>query len=664
MAKNKKAENRKTAASEKVNIEIPFEPNKNQTYIIYFSIAAISVLLAAVYLISANSVNGYNGFPLDDPWIHLTFAKNLAEYGSFSYFKNEMSTAGSTSPIYTMVLAVGFLITKNEMILSYTLGIIFFVLSGIWFYRLSSFEFARENIFAICATGIFIIDKWMNFIADSGMETTMFIFLLLITIYSYKKRQAVATAVFAGLIIWTRPDGTAFLGALVLDYLWCVYLSKKDKGIKLFTKQEIMKMSGIFGVIVLAYFGLNLKLSGSILPNTFNAKLTYYAPEFRSRSAFLENEVWNYFTDNFFVKDAPKGSYILLMLGFFISVLKLIKDLFVKKYNPNFVYVVFAFALVFIYWFKMPYAHRFGRYLMPIIPFLILVSLGGFRELAKVTASYLKSKEIANALNIILILGVVALSIPDYLTNKTSFAAECKYINDRQVVAAKWIRDNTKETDIIGTHDVGAIAFYSQRKIVDVAGLVTPELINKLHDKDYVVYMREYLKKNNVAYLAFLREWYRVVNQTPLFMSPENTAQEVMEVFKFNPDSTHILSKEVNSGVLYVGDLLNQKGMQNQALNALSQMIKMDNKSSLTYYLMAIVYGSANDAKNYEANLLKAIELYPDFKEVLSALGNYYKSMNNKAEAKKYLERYVALRPTDIKAIEMLKSVSDTTSTK
>lgn len=654
MAKNKKAENKKTAA-EKVNIEIPFEPNKNQTYIIYFSIAALSVLLAVVYLISANSVNGYNGFPLDDPWIHLTFAKNLAEYGSFSYFKNEMSTAGSTSPIYTMILAVGFLITKNEMVLSYVLGIIFFVLAGIWFYRLSSFEFLRENIFALACTAIFVIDKWMNFIADSGMETTMFIFLLLITAYSYKKRQSVATAVFAGLLIWTRPDATAFLGALVLDYLWCVYLAKKDKSIVLFTKSELIKMGGIFAVIVLAYFGMNLKLSGSILPNTYNAKLTYYSPEFRSRSAFLQGEVWDYFTS---------GAYGVIMFGFIISTLKFVFDTAKKKYNPNFLYIVFAFALVFIYWFKLPYAHRFGRYLMPIIPFMVIVSMGGFRELARLTASYFKSKQLANGLNFILILLVLVLSVPNYLDNKTAYATECKYINDRQVVAAKWIRDNTKETDIIGTHDVGAIAFYSQRKIVDVAGLVTPELINKLHDKNYVEYMREYLKKNNVAYLAFLREWYRVVNQTPLFISPEGAPQEIMEVFKFNPDSTHILSKEVNSGVDYVGQFINQKGMQNQALNVLNQMLAMDNKSSLTYYLMSIVYGSANDAKNYEKSLLKAVELYPDFKEALIGLGNYYKSLNDKPNAKKYLEKYVILKPADTKAIEMLKSVSDTTNVK
>ena len=41
-------------------------------------------IAAAVYLIySAYKTNGFFGFPLDDPWIHLTFAKNLIEYGGF-----------------------------------------------------------------------------------------------------------------------------------------------------------------------------------------------------------------------------------------------------------------------------------------------------------------------------------------------------------------------------------------------------------------------------------------------------------------------------------------------------------------------------------------------------------------------------------------------------
>ncbi|MGV8018321.1 MAG: hypothetical protein AB2L26_09120 [Ignavibacteria bacterium] len=68
-------------------------------------------------------------------------------------------------------------------------------------------------------------------------------------------------------------------------------------------------------------------------------------------------------------------------------------DLAKKKYNPNILYVLAVFALIFVYWFKLPYAHRFGRYLMPAIPFIILASGLGFREMSIIAGKYFKSKK-------------------------------------------------------------------------------------------------------------------------------------------------------------------------------------------------------------------------------------------------------------------------------
>jgi hypothetical protein len=207
MAKKKDTSKKHTV--EKINLDFAYMPANKIILFVYVFIAILAAGLAYFYLNFAFSKNNYNGFPLDDPWIHLTFARNLIDYHSFSYFKNEIVTAGSTSPAYTIILAAGYLITKNEMILSYILGIIFFVFSAILFYKLSSFEFLKENIYALLITGIFIVDKWMNFISVSGMETTMYIFILIACANHYKRRKAVPFAVFLGLILWGRPDGDA-----------------------------------------------------------------------------------------------------------------------------------------------------------------------------------------------------------------------------------------------------------------------------------------------------------------------------------------------------------------------------------------------------------------------------------------------------------------------
>ena len=394
---------------------------------------------------------------------------------------------------------------------------------------------------------------------------------------------------------------------------------------------------------------MNLMLSGSLLPNTYNAKLTYYTPEFRSRADFLRAEVWEYFTS---------GAYGLVMVGFIFAVLLFLYDVFRKKYNNNTLYITFIFILVFIYWYMLPYAHRFGRYMMPVIPFLLLVSATGFRDFAKLLGGYFKSRNIAVGLSIFALGAVILFSIKDYNNNKENYAENCKYISDRQVAAAYWLRDNTKETDIIATHDVGAIAFYSGRKIVDVAGLVTPELITKLNDANYSIYMAEYMKNSGVTYLAFLRQWYRVANQNPVFTTADSLPPEEMDVYKFIPEKVHILPKDVNSMILYSFEMLQQKQTQ-KALQVLNQALSRDPKSSVTYYRIAYTYMMMNDKANFEKNILKALKIFPEYKEALIQAGFFYKNERKFTDSKSNLEKYISLYPNDKKAAEMLSEVKD-----
>ncbi|MCB0724905.1 MAG: tetratricopeptide repeat protein [Ignavibacteriae bacterium] len=640
---------KKQASKSIINFEIPFSPNRNQKIMIYAGIFILALVLPIIYINYAVGVNGGFGFPLDDPWIHLTFAKNLAQYRSFSYFKDQMATAGSTSPIYTFLAAIAFIFTQNEMVLSYVLGISFLVLSALAFYRLSSFEFGKENIFAIVCAAIFVLDKWMNFISVSGMETTMYIFFLVACAYFYKKRHAIPFAIFLGLILWGRPDGVAFIGALVVDYFLVRYYSKSDSALTLFNKQELIKIAVIFGGIIVLYFIMNYILSGSLLPNTYNAKLTYYSPEFRSRGDFLHFEVWDYFTN---------GAYAVIMAGFIFSVLKLLFDFTKKKYNTNFLYILFIFALVFIYWYKLPYAHRFGRYMMPIIPFFILVSTLGIRDLGRLIGSFMKSKEIGNGIVFISLAVILFMGYGNYNDNKENYAIENKYISDRQVAAAMWLKEHTKDGDVIGTHDVGAIGFYSGRKIVDVAGLVTPELINKINDNDYVTYMEDYMKQQGVTHLAFLREWYTVVNQTPLFTTGSTLPPEVMEIYAYIPDSTLIVSKEVKSMLLYAREMLAQKAPQ-QAIQVLLQAVQKEPRSSYTYFLLGYAYSMMNDPNGFESNMQKAVEYFPDYTDALLNLGNLYLSRQDYSNAKTLLERAKNTAPDNPKVLELYNKLPD-----
>ena len=238
------------------------------------------------------------------------------------------------------------------------------------------------------------------------------------------------------------------------------------------------------------------------------------------------------------------------------------------------------------------------------------------------------------------------------------YVVQSKYIYDRQVKAANWIKDNTNENDVIATHDVGAIGYYSNRKIVDVAGLVTPELIKKINDIDYVNYMSDYMSKNGVTYLAFLREWYRVANQEALFTTAGLLPPEIMEVYKFEPGKTKILSREVNSLLMKAQMLVGRKDGQ-QMIYVLNRLLALDPNCAQAYYLRGFASMYLKDNVGFEKDLLKANEIYPNYTDPLYYLGEFYKNERRFEESQIQLTKYLQLVPDNKMATDFLRVVND-----
>jgi hypothetical protein len=73
------------------------------------------------------------------------------------------------------------------------------------------------------------------------------------------------------------------------------------------------------------------------------------------------------------------------------------------------------------------------------------------------------------------------------------------------VETARWISINTAPGDLIAAHDIGAMGYFGQRRLVDLAGLVSPEVIPFLRDE---ARLAEYLDQLGVAYLVTFPGWY------------------------------------------------------------------------------------------------------------------------------------------------------------
>src|ERR1043165_7424208 len=93
-------------------------------------VIAFAALIAVLFYLISSEVIFRIGFPLDDTWIHLTYARNLAEHGEWAFRLGEHSS-GSTSPLWTFLLSIGFVLKLAPYIWTYFLGWIFLTLLGI-----------------------------------------------------------------------------------------------------------------------------------------------------------------------------------------------------------------------------------------------------------------------------------------------------------------------------------------------------------------------------------------------------------------------------------------------------------------------------------------------------------------------------------------------------
>ena len=256
-----------------------------------------------------------------------------------------------------------------------------------------------------------------------------------------------------------------------------------------------------------------------------------------------------------------------------------------------------------------------------------------------------------------ILLFLLILTFISFKTNCEYYAYHSKYIYDRHVKTAHWLRDNTNENDIIATHDIGAIGYYSKRKVIDIVGLINPELTKESYRDDYNEVVTDFFNKNGVTYTAFYREWFLTLNQNPVFYSPDDQALEAIYVNNFYKDKSKILPRKIN----YLLNDSRKDIYDKNGINMIADMnaiIKTEPDFAQAYFYKAYGYLYNRDTANYEINIEKAIELFPDFKDALMESGKISMKKGDLADAKLKFERLLVLEPGNTAAITFLNELN------
>lgn len=494
------------------------------------------------------------GLPLDDAWIHQDFARTLATTGRFT-FQPGHGAAGETSPAWVLLLLPPYLLTHGQppvgLVVGWagTVGAVVLAALGITTGVAAAVVTRRTGAGARTArvaaglAGLAAVSEWhLAWAAASGMETDLFALLAMALIVAAGRGlRAAWLGLLAAATILARPEGLVVTALVVAAAAWeathrharvgVVGRGRDHTGVWARLRQWGLSWLPPFLAALSAglipYVLLNLLAGGAILPSTVVAK----TGEFQQGGDWLPRVA--YYLAAVVGLRLLLASPVLLVLGALAGAWRLGRGL--RGAGPvgasvaddgrgervigatsgggGLPYPSAAFPLTALLglWpvvLLLAYAGHLGaeyqhnRYLIPALPPLLVLAAAG--------AAPLLAREGARLLGAAggVLTAVAMLFSAGHAVQLT--AADVQTINCTQVDAGLWLREHTPPRAVVATHDVGAIGYFSGRPLVDITGLVDPEVVPVAHDE---AALRAYLVRRHVAYLAIYSNWFPALSR-------------------------------------------------------------------------------------------------------------------------------------------------------
>ncbi len=598
-------------------------------------------LAASLYFIFATrAANGAFGFPLDDAWIHLSFGRTFATTGRFADFAGGPLTSGSTSPLFTLLETVAWFFTHREYLIGYGLGIAGFLLAVGAIFGLLRREHPAELWPATLGALALATEPKIVGIAVSGMETTTAIALLLFAAIEVRRRRWKTVGVAAGLLLWTRPDTLIFSACLALHLLYEAVVDKPADRAKV--PQALLT----FAPLAVGYLAFNWALSGTPFPNSLFAKLEYY----RFGNHRFGADLWSFLT---------AGGMTPAMILFVVSLSGTVQALARRRSAPHLYAHLFVIAFVAAYAWKLPFLYQDGRYLIPIIPFVIVAMIDGLVRIGGAARGLARDagragsigKALPLAVPIVAGLWMVGLDVARASAGQRDFADRARHIGEVQVATARWCRDHLPASAIVATHDIGALGFYSGRPIVDVVGLLDRGIHGHIGDPRATL---DFMRARGVTHLAFLTNWIEVPNENPLWRTNPGEG-EVMQVLPLT-SRTQLSSPIVMSLNLFAEQSL-VAGDPKRAFAALAQASRVEPANARTHYLAGLAFVKVGALDRAERELQISLRDFPDSSKALSALGQLAAHRGENLVAAGFLRRALAEDPLNVEALTILVDV-------
>ena len=446
-------------------------------------------------------IAGASGFPLDDSWIHLHFARNLAEGRGFVYNPGRW-VAGSTAPLWTLLLAAAAAVAGASVSTAKALGIAC-ALAAALVARRAALAWGAAPVAAMVA-GVALL--WMGpfaWGALSGMEVALAALLVAGALLFHASDRLLATALLAALAVAARPEAALLLPLLALA--------------RPLTLRRVAAFVIIPSLVMAPVVAFSYATVGAPYPATAAAKvegglLGWLGGIREPLAVTLAVRPWAFFRE---WVDWLWRTHPLLPLALGPAV-----ALAWRRHGR--VLGVVALALV-LHPLGMallaPYrgpGFQEGRYSIHLLPLAAIVLASA---LAGTAPRWRRA-----ALLVWLVLALATL-----VPAAERYAWGVQNIEAMQVRLGRWLAVNTPPGARLAVNDIGAIAWVSRREIVDLMGLVTPEILpyRRQGEEGVIRFVGEVCPD----YVVIFPTWFpRLVARTDLLEPLERVRLDRVEV--------------------------------------------------------------------------------------------------------------------------------------
>jgi hypothetical protein len=421
-------------------------------------------VLAVVWLVFSY------GYLEDDAFIHLEFARSVAEGHGFAF--NGMVTNGDTAPAWVLVLVAAHTLGLEWVEcakLACALGLVSTVLAIVYLTRELVDDETRARRLSVAAVAVTVLNPYFVHWSFSGMESVTALGVSLwairaVFVQAPSWRSLLTAAVLLGIGPLLRPELlllAAVAGPVVLWRYWG--LARTAPAASHWTRLALLAI--VMALPLIAWCLYAQHAFGSPIPNTNMAKRGGPLSEVAPRLLFVY----------------VAGFSVTLAMFPLVAAARLFQD----KRSPPGVWALALWPLLCVVFYLADHTLMQTRYCLLSMPCLSIVTLWLIEDARRPALLGLT----AGAM-VLVSLVTVALTVVPHVQNKKDGVRLFAQIS-------AYLREHVPRDAPVAVYAIGQFAFESRHPLVDTGGITRPSVIPYLGDNQATL---AWAKRNGARY--------------------------------------------------------------------------------------------------------------------------------------------------------------------